>query len=227
MMKHWYESDLGINCDKLLGIASAYRNSTFVDLGVRTGISSDILLHKADERNNFVYGVDVSFNMCGIENNTPRYTKILGDSVTVGKNWNRGKIDGLFVDTLHIKEQVMCELKYWWKHLNNKSFIVFHDSNWPTGKRDVINGISYDRVEDGIKSFFGVNEVNHEDDYIKMKTYPESWGMTIVEVKQKIDYPSQYKNWRTVLETRNKFICDLFTEDNQNGIVLERLIKDV
>ena len=67
----------------------------------------------------------------------------------------------------------------------------------------------------------------YEDDYIKMKTYPESWGMTIVEVKQKIDYPSQYKNWRTVLETRNKFICDLFTEDNQNGIVLERLIKDV
>jgi len=227
MINNWYESDLGVNSDKLLEVASKYSNSIFVDLGVRRGVSSEILLHNSVENNNFVYGVDVSFSMCSIPTNNLRYTRVLGDSVSVGRKWNNGKIDGLFVDTLHTKEQVMCELKYWWEHLKERSFIAFHDSNWPIGKHEVINGIAYDRVEDAIKSFFGVDQLDYEDDYIHMKTYPESWGMTIVEVKQKIDYPSRYKNWRTVLETRNKFICDLFSVDNQNGILLERLINDV
>jgi len=224
MINNWYESDLGVNSDKLLEVASKYSNSIFVDLGVRRGVSSEILLHNSVENNNFVYGVDVSFSMCSIPTNNLRYTRVLGDSVSVGRKWNNGKIDGLFVDTLHTKEQVMCELKYWWEHLKERSFIAFHDSNWPIGKHEVINGIAYDRVEDAIKSFFGVDQLDYEDDYIHMKTYPESWGMTIVNLKQKKNYISLFENWVEVLNKRNKLISLFWNKENSKHLDLELLL---
>ena len=86
------------------------------------------------------------------------YTKILGDSVTVGKYWDK-KISGLFVDTFHIKEQVLCELYFWYPHVEEGGFIAFHDTNWPEGKHDVYDGIVWDRVEEGVKSFFNVDSL--------------------------------------------------------------------
>ena len=35
--------------------------------------------------------------------------------------------------------------------------------------------MTWDRVEEGVKSFFNVDSLNYEDEYIKMSNYPESW----------------------------------------------------
>lgn len=226
-MDHWYKSDLGNNASKLAEVVSKYSNSEFVDLGVRTGVSSEILLDGAEERGNHVYGVDLDFTLCPISNENPRYTKILGDSVSVGRRWEGGKISGIFFDTLHTKFQVMCELRYWWPHLKSKCFLAFHDSAWPEGKHDVINGVKYDRVEEGIKSFFGVKKMDHKDTSMSMSTYPDSWGMTIVEIRKKKDYASKFKGWDSVLEERNGCISSLYGHDNQGGLILDRIIPNV
>lgn len=226
-MNRWYESDLGTNSDRLLEVVQKCSNSVLVDLGVRGGVSSEILLHESQERDNKVFGVDVNFGTCSIPDSHPRYTKIRGDSVSVARNWRGGEVSCLFLDTLHIKEQVMCELRYWWPHLRSKCFLGFHDTCWPEGKQDIVGGVKYDRVEEGIKSFFGIDTMDYEDRCISVKTYPESWGMTIIEVKEKKDYPSEFGMWTEVLNNRNTFISSIFREDNQDGMILERHINNV
>jgi hypothetical protein len=37
-------TDIGINASKLYDVVSKYNNSTFVELGVRSGVSSEIFL---------------------------------------------------------------------------------------------------------------------------------------------------------------------------------------
>ena len=221
-LKHLYNTDLGENVDRLLEEVKKRDNSIFVDLGVRSGVSSEILLFDSIGKNNRVYGVDVDLG--GINRNVlnhERYEAIRGDSVTVGKRWDKGGISGLFVDTFHIKEQVMCELKYWFPLVEVGGFVAFHDSNWPKGKRDVYGGVEYGRVEEGIKSFFGVEDLDYEDDYISMKNYPKSWGMTIVNVKRSKDYGSEIDSWGEIFSTRNALIANFWNKNNVGDLVID------
>lgn len=224
-LSKYLKSDLGINSEKLYYEVSKHTNTIFVDLGVRTGVSSEIMLLDSVKNNNKVIGVDVDWsNLDPFVNSHVNYTKILGDSVTIGKQWDK-TIGGLFVDTFHIKEQVLCELYFWFKHVKVGGFIAFHDSNWPLGKKDVYGDISWDRVEDGIKYFFNVSELNYEDENIKMVTYPESWGMTIVQIKRKQNYISEYQNWGEVFNKRNQLINLFWNENNKSNINIDLVIN--
>lgn len=214
-------TDIGVNASKLYDVISKYNNSTFVELGVRSGVSSEIFLIDSEKNNNKIYGVDVDWSLLNpYVNSHINYTKILGDSATIGKYWDK-KINGLFVDTFHIKEQVLSELYFWYPHIKEGGFIVFHDTNWPLGKNDVYGGITWDRVEVGVKEFFNVNSLNYEDEYIIMNNYPESWGMTIVEIKKKKDYISEYSNWSEVINKRNELISLFWTEDNKSEVKID------
>lgn len=217
-------SDLGNNAYHLYEVIAGnqgIRNGTMVDLGVRCGNSSEILLMEAEERNNKVYGVDVTFDDLRADlHNRKNYTKILGDSSTVGKNWKDGSVDVLFVDTFHIKEQVMCELYYWYPHMKENSWFVFHDSNWYPGKHDVYGGITWDRVEDGIMSFFKTTSLSEKTDSIECYNFPESWGMTFVHLKKKIDFPSMTSNWQEVISRRNHLMSLFWNNSN----ILDRQI---
>jgi hypothetical protein len=222
-LQDYINTDLGKNSECLYNITKKYNNSIFVDLGVRNGMSSDIMLIDSIVNNNKVFGVDVDFTpLIDKVKNHPNYTSILGDSSTVGKHWTNGKIDGLFIDTFHIKVQVLCELYYWYPHIKETGFIAFHDSNWPKHKHDVYGGISWDRVEEAIKDFFVVGEdLNYEDEYFKMVTYPESWGMTIIELKQKKDFISLYEKWDEVFKKRNKLISIFWNEENKKDLLID------
>lgn len=214
-------TDLGNNSYRLYDTVSTYSNSTFIDLGVRSGASSMIMLLDAVEKQNKVFGVDVEFNTLVEEvSSHPSYTTLLGDSVTLGKNW-QSKIEGLFVDTIHVKEQVMCELYYWHQHINVGGFIGFHDSNWPDGKQDFIGGERWPRVEDGIYDFFGIETLNYEDEYIKVENFPESYGMTFVTIKKEKDYIKLYKDWSYIFERRNKLLSNFFKENTTFGGEIE------
>jgi trans-aconitate methyltransferase len=86
----FHSTDIGVNADKLYSIVSKYESSTFVDLGVRGGVSSEIMLLQSVEKNNKVFGVDVDWSMLNSTvSSHPNYTKILGDSSTVGKYWDK------------------------------------------------------------------------------------------------------------------------------------------
>ena len=224
-LDRFFSTDLGVNSKELYDIVSKYNNSTFVDLGVRSGVSSEIMLLSSIENNNQVFGVDVDWSLFNKSlNQYPNYTKILGDSSTVGKYWNR-PINGLFVDTFHIKEQVMTELYFWYPHVLEGGFIAFHDTNWPEGKNDIYGNIIWDRPEDGIKSFFGVDLLNYEDDFIKMKNYPESWGMTIIEIKKKKDYISNFTDWDLVLSKRDYLISLFWNESNKMNTQIDLILN--
>jgi hypothetical protein len=223
-INEYLSTDLGINAKELFDVSSKYDNSIFVDLGVRAGVSSEIMLIDSIKKNNKVYGVDVDFSMLKQElNYHPNYQKILGDSSTVGKRWNK-KINGLFVDTFHIREQVLTELYFWYPHLESNSFIAFHDTNWPEDKFDVYGGITWPRVEEGIKDFFKITQLNYEDDYIKVTNFPDSWGMTIVNLKRKKNYISLFENWVEVLNKRNHLISLFWNEENSKHLDLELLL---
>ena len=220
-LEKFYSTDIGENADFLYNVSSKYTDSIFVDLGVRGGISSEILLIDSVEKNNQVFGVDVDWQYLNPEvNNHPKFTKISGDSSTVGKYWDK-KIQGLFVDTFHIKEQVLTELFYWYPHVISGGFIVFHDTNWPEDKNDVYDNIIWDRVEEAVKMFFGTDSLNYENEFIKMSNYPDSWGMTIVEIKEKFDYISQLKNWSEIIERRNRLINIFWNENNKSDLKID------
>ena len=225
ILSKFYSTDIGINADPLYSVLSKYKDTTFVDLGVRSGVSSEIMLIGSHTNNNKVFGVDVDWSMLNQSvGSHSNYTKILGDSSTVGKYWDT-KISGLFVDTFHIKEQVLSELYFWYPHVEEGGFIAFHDTNWPEGKHDVYDGITWDRVEEGVKSFFNVDSLNYEDEYIRMSNHPESWGMTIVEIKKKKDFISEFPNWVDVINKRNHLISIFWNEENKSDVKIDLVLN--
>jgi predicted O-methyltransferase YrrM len=192
-------TDLGNNSIVLKNKLQNITNSTLVDLGVRGGVSSMIMLYQSIDRNNRVFGVDIEKQIDDDLINHPKYTFIYQDSITASKNWNSGKIDVLFVDTLHIKEQVLLELKHWLPHVKDQGLIVFHDTCWPPDKKDFYANSYWDRPDDGVKEFFILKEMNYEDEFIKVETYPESWDMTFVQLKNKNPEFGTNTNWEKVM----------------------------
>ena len=180
------ESDLGSNALILKEKVNEIKDGILVDLGVRYGVSSYVMLYKSTENRNKVYGIDIDNQVNKLVTQNPNYTFIQSDSVIEGKEWNPElKIDMIFIDTLHIKEQVLRELKVWFPHLKNDALLVFHDTNWPEGKKDFYNGKHWGRPEEAVLEFFEINSLFEENDYFKVNHYPESWGMTFVKLKNK------------------------------------------
>jgi len=56
------------------------------------------------------------------------WTLIEKDSVEGGKEWNRGKIDILYLDSCHDTQHVYNELKAWEPHVRDGGVIFSHDS---------------------------------------------------------------------------------------------------
>lgn len=220
-------SNLGTNIYELARVVDKCGdNNVFVDLGVDYGVSSITMTYDAIERNNIVYGVDIGFNRIGFDlSEYQNYKLIQGDSSSVGKYWDvkeYGKVKLLFVDTIHVACQVLTELYYWFPHVEEGGYVVFHDTNWPEGMHDLTwvpevkeNGIKWDRPEIGVGKFFGISELFekygnlgfvYEDEYIHVRHRPESWGMTTVHIKKKKDFKKNIKNWDEVFQQRNTVV---------------------
>lgn len=251
-LQQFLNTDIGINGEYLHNIVKKYKNSLFVDLGVREGVSSAILSVNSIKNNNKIYGVDITdrflkstSNQFIIDNtlNNSNYSLILGDSSTVGKNWDTNKkVDILFVDTFHIKEFVLTELYFWYNHLNENSHIVFHDSCWPMGKCDRYGGVDWGRVEIGIQEFFNLPDIKewypenqsglyYKDSNIEVTRYTQSWGMTFVKLKNKLDYKKNIGDWEKIINSRNYIVsvagsdgCTELREDNKGNLQYELVL---
>lgn len=217
-------SDLGSNANVLHEYISTKKDSVFVDLGVRDGYSSAILAMNSKKNNNKVYGVDVNFSNFRSELvDGENYLQLEGDSSTIGKYVDiedLNQIDFLFVDSLHVREQVLCELFYWVPRLKEGATVAFHDSHWPEGKMDQAGERSWNRVDEAITDFFGLKTLeDYEDDDIKVSCYPDSWGMTFVTIKNKFE--NKVKDWNQVFNTRNDLISVFWNKENVGDRTIE------
>jgi cephalosporin hydroxylase len=217
------KTDLGLNCIKLHEISQSFSDSIFVDLGVREGYSSGLLSDNSKILNNKIYGVDVSFDLLKVDLvEDQNYLTVEGDSSTVGRYWEFENVNILFVDTLHVKEQVLCELYYWIDKMNEGSYIIFHDSHWDDNMRENMGGIIWDRVDDAIVQFFGLKELkNQKNKYIEVTCYSESYGMTFIKINKKKDFKKNIKNWEKVFQKRNKLISLFWNKNNIGNKVID------
>ena len=201
-----YNSELGVNVNQLWDHVKRYENSLFVELGSSPGTSATVMLIDSQVKNNNVVAIDTELRWLPAHlMQNRRYEPIKGDSSSVGKIWDRVQIAGLFVDTIHAKEQVLCEIKFWYPHVKEGGFIAFHDTHWADDHFDVYNGVQYEKPEKAVIEYFGIDEsLNHEDEFIKVSSYPESFGMTFVEIKKKKDYESNVKDWDAVFKVRDE-----------------------
>jgi cephalosporin hydroxylase len=199
------DTDLGSNAIIFQEKISKIKDSIFVDLYIRYGISSYIMLLNSQQNNNKVYGIDIHNEVDSTVINNSRYTFIQSDSIQAGKEWDsNNKIDVLFVDTLHIKEHVLGELKVWYPHLKENALVIFHDTNWPEDKRYFYNDQYWDRPEEAVKEFFEVDQLNEDNTHLIMEHYPDSWGMTFVQLKNKLKEFGKTVNWDKVLKFYEK-----------------------
>ena len=165
---------------------------------------------------------------------------IEGDSSSVGKYWDTseyGKVKLLFVDSIHVAAQVATELYHWYPHMEDDSWIVFHDTNWPEGMHDLTwhpkvqeSGIKWDRPEIAVGLFFDITDLfdqyrnqgfRYEDEFIRVRHRPESWGLTSVHIKKKKDYASNIdaEDWNKIFEDRNEVIS--YFKNEPDAFVIE------
>jgi hypothetical protein len=224
-LEHIRVGDLGPSRPYIYNTTKTLSNSNIVELGAGYGESTQIFLVDSENNNNILYSIDVNFNLMPphIKNHI-NFFGILGDSSTIGKVWDK-PVDLLFIDTFHIKQQVLCELYYWYPHLNNNGFIIFHDTNWPTDKHDNYGGIQWPRPEEAIKDFFGIDSLNYEDDFIQSINYSEGFGLTIIQIKQKKDFIGLYKDWNKTFQDRNHLISLFWNENNKHNITIDLVLN--
>lgn len=214
--------ELGENALLLINIIEKMDGSKkFVDLGVETGKSSKILLSNASNKNNIIYGIDPipTVSIPGILDH-PNYRFVRKDSVVAGRDWDQGKVDIIFVDSIHAKEQVMMELYYWWDLLNAGGWIVFHDTEWENyihkadhpcaGKKpgnsglgyDFYQGIAWQTPDKAVKEFFKISSLSHKDGNIDCDHFSPSLGMTYIHKLKDFDYKSLTSNWSEIESNR-------------------------
>jgi cephalosporin hydroxylase len=192
--------DLGQNAYRLLEVVlKAPPSSRFVDIGVLDGTSSEIMLVSAGPKNNRVWGIDASECPPQLRNH-PNYEFLRGDSVTELSRWTEGKIYLAFFDTLHIAEQVMCELYYAWPWISVGGYAVFHDTEWPKYKFDHYLGREWDRPEVGVERFF--KSIESE---VIIQHHPVDYGMTFVERLSDAD-PRRNIDWGPIFNARNQLL---------------------
>ena len=166
-------SELGCkSTEKLMEIFDSIKNGTIVDIGVEEGKSSLLMLNYATENNNRIYGIDP---IPYFQTNHPNYTYMKMDSVKVGENWKGGQVDFVFFDSVHAKEQVLCELYFWYDLIKEGGYAVFHDTSWKNyihksdhncaGKFagntglgfDHYGGIDWETPDKAVSEFFKIN----------------------------------------------------------------------
>lgn len=188
--------DIGqLNGTRLMQIASCAPCNSHValDIGVRTGISSGILLSGFRGK---VIGIDASECPEHLKGH-PRYEFHRSDSVTYLAQSNE-PIGIAFHDTLHIAEQVMCELYYVWPRLAMGGWCVFHDTHWPKDKHDFYCGREWPQVWQGLSALFFDKQLHIEDS-------PDSWGMTFIQKNKDVDVRKGIE-WDKVFEARNQLL---------------------
>lgn len=198
--------DLGINGERFAQrLAGLGNGCTFIDVGVREGVSSEIMLIDAIKRGNDVIGIDASECPPTLRKRDC-YGFLQGDSVSELVDlatWLEGAdVSAAMVDTLHIAEQVMCETYYLWPMLKHGGFIAYHDTSWPVWKKDHYLGRDWDTPDVGVMKMFAEA---WEAGSVEIEQFHESWGMMFVWKRTDFDLHAAL-DWKPVFAARNELL---------------------
>ena len=154
--------------DEVVALASVVqlipKNGTMINIGAGSGTSSLLVAESRPDVK--IITLDISrvgpgggleneynaFNQAGLEDQLPE--QILGDSKEIGKNWNRDKVDFVFVDGDHGEDGIRGDIESWLLHIKDGGIIVFHDYGgivWPAVTTAV------DEMLNGYKTILSVN----------------------------------------------------------------------
>jgi cephalosporin hydroxylase len=166
---HQSESRTDIS-DHLLTLyaeAMEVKPKVLVELGTRGGESTRVLVRVAERCAGTLVSVDT--DDCSDVVRSDRWVFVRSDDVELGRNWSdwararglQGSIDFLFIDTSHLYEHTLEEIRVWFPHLGAQAKAVFHDTNTHTlyHRRDGSVGPGWDArrgVIRAIEEYLGV-----------------------------------------------------------------------
>ena len=221
--------------NKLYNCINSIHNGTLVELGVDTGASTRLLESSLDSNNNVAFGVDPIPNYIS---KSPSYSYLQDNSVEVGKNWKNNPPNLVFFDTVHAKEQVLCELYYWWDLISLNGWAISHDTAWEgyihkqghpaAGKAcgntglgyDSYGGIDWETPDKAVEEFFNINLKENltfndvfvkvfEDENILINANYCNLGMVFIQKKSNFDFKSKINNWGDIFE-KQQIILNYF-----------------
>ena len=182
-------TDIGRHLITMYGEVLYKKPRIIVELGIRNGVSTNILSKVAKKCNSRLVGIDTSD--CSKSCDWDKWEFIQSDSVEFGKKWKKyckEMVDVLLIDTYHTKPQVIKELNAWTDNMSDNALFIFHDTNpeWPKNVK-LANEIG--SVLDGINEFFELriskngnhNNIFYDDNYSYYITHHDYCeGMTYI-----------------------------------------------
>lgn len=129
------QTDISDHLLTLYAEAVEIKPKVMVELGVRSGESTRVLLMAAKRCSARLISVDI--DDCSGVAESDAWTFVRTDDVQFGQNWPEWSrthglpetIDFLFIDTSHLHEHTVAEINVWFPHLGSNSKVVFHDTN--------------------------------------------------------------------------------------------------
>jgi cephalosporin hydroxylase len=102
------------------------KEKVVVELGMRYGTSTKVLLAAVNESGGHVYSIDT----CQLVNfpDEKNFTFIMGNDLEIVKKWEK-PINHLFIDTVHTYKQTLAELTEWGILVISGGIITLHDTN--------------------------------------------------------------------------------------------------
>lgn len=128
-------TDIADHLLTLYGEAIELKPRVMVELGVRTGESTRVLVAAAERVGATLVSVDI--DDCSGVARSPAWRFVRSDDVEFGKRWpswaeSNGLpklIDFLFIDTSHLYEHTKAEITTWFPYLAPGAKAAFHDTN--------------------------------------------------------------------------------------------------
>lgn len=192
-------SDINDHLLTLLAAAIETNPRLIVELGVRRGESTYALAKAAVQNDSYLVSVDIAD--CSQVCTGPKWHFVLRDDVAFAgefDQWTKergipSEIDFLFIDTSHLYDHTVAELKSWLPLMKKGGKVGLHDSNqheW-FARRDgtLCRGWKNDGVIRAIKECLGVqfdenkNFVGVTPEWL-IHHYPECNGLTLLTRRQ-------------------------------------------
>ena len=159
---------------------------TIVELGVRGGESSFVFSCINEELGSHVYGIDI--DLCDYRDIRNGHF-IQGDDCQVAKTFHQ-KIDVLMIDTSHLFDHTLLEITEWFPLLNERSLILFHDTN--------IDGKGYIRLN-------GTRGENWDNQRGVIRALEVFFGKTYDE---KAEFEDSFEFYGYLWKLRHKAYCN-------------------
>lgn len=116
-----------------------------VNIGAGSGTSSLAIVESRPDLVVWTVDINPSSPLGGLENERNAFEdagmpcpyQILGDSKEVGKTWDKGLLDYVFIDGGHVDWEVRGDIAAWLPHVKPGGIIAFHDYGsffWPDVK---------------------------------------------------------------------------------------------